>query len=96
MAIAVVEVDGVDVGILLEIAAATEASTPRWFLTSTRRLTGNPPLDLVGPLHVNPLLRMLAELGDILAILGVHHDAAAGRKEAENRVARNRPAPQRA
>ena len=74
------------------MAAATAASTPILFATSTRISELN-TLSVVGlPRDGQPVLRMLAIVLDVHAVLAVDDHAAAGRQEREDRIVRDREA----
>ena len=64
---------------VLEMAAATAASTPMRFATSTRISELNMRSWRGLPGDRQPFLRMLAVVLDVHAVLAVDHDAAARR-----------------
>ncbi len=62
---------------VLAIAAATAASTPVRFATSTRTSDAEEPIRRGLPGDRQPFLRMLAVVLDVHAVLAMDHDAAA-------------------
>ncbi len=92
LTVAVVERDGVDIGALLGDGRRDRREHAALVLDLDPDAHREHGLDVLLPLDIDPLFRVLAKLDHVRTILGVHHDPAPRGQETENRIARYRPA----
>src|SRR5581483_9869690 len=78
-----------DVGALIGNRAGDGGERPALVGDDESDLAGEVPVDVIRPVHVDPLFRLVAEFGDVLAGLAVDDDAAPGGDVPQDGVAWN-------
>src|SRR5579885_3546700 len=78
-----------DVGALIGNRAGDGGERPALVGDDESDLAGEVPVDVIRPVHVDPLFRLVAEFGDVLAGLAVYDDAAPGGDVPQDGVAWN-------
>src|SRR3989344_8434446 len=83
-----VERDGVDIGALLRDGRRDRREHAALVLDLDPDAHREHGLDVLFPLDIDPLFRVLAVLDHVRTILGVHHNPASRGQKTENRIAR--------
>ena len=89
LAVAVVESNGVDVGVLFGNRRRHGGEHTALVFRLDPEIHRVHALDVLLPLHVDPLLGVFAVTHHVRAILGMHHDTAPGGEKAEDGIAGN-------